>query len=122
MFMRVAAIVFLFLTRLRFLESKSVSQIIRSRFSDLKIKRPRKIEQIDYHLRRAELDLVFFSKCRASNVIPRFLKFCLSVAYNLGELGYFAPWDISGLRGIRKFWLKKIGQGKLSQIKKKCEL
>ena len=86
MFMRVAATVFLFLTRLRFLESKSVSQIIRSRFSDLIIKRLPKIEQIDYHLRRAELDLVFFSKCRASNVIPRFLKFCLSVAYNLGEL------------------------------------
>ena len=118
MFMRVAATVFLFLTWLRFLESKSVSQIIRSRFSDLTIKRLRKIEQIDYCLRRAELDLVFFSRCRASNVISRFLNFCLAVAYNLGKLGYFAPWDISELSGIRKFWLKKIRQGKLSQLNK----
>ena len=29
------------------------------------------------------------------------------VAYNLGVLGHFAPWDSFGLSSIRKFWAKK---------------
>ena len=78
MFMKVAAIVFLFLIRLRFLHSKSLSQIIRRRYGDKIIKRLRKFEKIDYRLRKAELDLEFLVKCRDNNVIPKFLNFRLA--------------------------------------------
>ena len=76
--MRVAAIVFLFLIRLRFPHSKSLSQIIRRRYGDKIIKRLRKFEKIDYRLRKAELDLEFLVKCRDNNVIPKFLNFRLA--------------------------------------------
>ena len=50
MFMKVAAIVFLFLIRLRYPHSKSLSEIIRRRYGDKIIKRLRKFEKIDYRL------------------------------------------------------------------------
>ena len=78
MFMKVAAIVFLFLIRLRFPLSKSLSQIIRRRCGDKVIKTLRKFEKIDYRLRKAELDLEFLVKCRDNNVIPKFLNFRLA--------------------------------------------
>ena len=78
MFMKVAAIVFLFLIRLRFPHSKSLSQIIRRRYGDKIIKRLRKFEKIDYRLRKAELDLEFLVKCRDNNVIHNFLNFHLA--------------------------------------------
>ena len=78
MFMRLAAIVFLFLIWLRFPQSKSVSQIIRSRYGDKTIKRLRKFEKTDYRLEKAEVDLGFFVRCRDNNVIPRFLNFRLA--------------------------------------------
>ena len=72
MFMKVAAIVFLFLIRLRFPHSMSLSQIIRRRYGDKIIKRLRKFEKIDYRLRKAELDLEFLVKCMDNNLIPKF--------------------------------------------------
>ena len=75
MFMKVAAIVFLFLIRLRFPHSKSLSQIIRRRYGDKIIKRLRKFEKIDYRLRKAELNLEFLVKRRDNNVITKFLNF-----------------------------------------------
>ena len=78
MFMKVATIVFLSLIRLRFLYSKSLSQIIRRQYGDKIFKRLCKFEKIDYHLRKAELDLEFFVKCRDNSVIPKFLNFRLA--------------------------------------------
>ena len=75
MFMKVAAIVFLFLIRLRFPQSKSLSQIIRTRYGD---KINEIIKKTDYRLRKAELDLEFLVKCRDNNVIPKFLNFPLA--------------------------------------------
>ena len=75
MFMKVAATVFLFLIRLRFPHSKSLSQIIRRRYGDKIIKRLRKFEKIDYRLQKAEPDLEFLVKCRDNNLIPKFLNF-----------------------------------------------
>ena len=78
MFMKVAAIVFLFPIRLRFPQSKSLSQIIRKRYGDKIIKRLCKFEKIDYRLRKAELDLEFLVKCRDNNLISKFLNFRLA--------------------------------------------
>ena len=71
MFMKVAVIIFLFLIRLKFPHSKSLSLIIRGRYDDKIIKRLRKFEKIDYRLQKAELDLEFLVKCRDNNVIPK---------------------------------------------------
>ena len=57
--MNVAAI--MFLRRLRFLQSKSVSQIVRREYGDKIIKR---LQKFDYSLRKAELDLEFLVKRR----------------------------------------------------------
>lgn len=47
---------------------------MRSQYGDnTKIKRLRKFEKMDYRLRKAELDLEFFVRCRDNNVISRFL-------------------------------------------------
>ena len=79
--MRVAATVFLFLIRLRFLKSKSIPEILRRRYSQSVLKRIRKFEKLDYRLRKAELDLEFLLRCRGSNVIPNFLDFRVSSHY-----------------------------------------
>ena len=78
MFMKVAAIVFLLLIRLRFPHSKSLSQIIRRQYGDKIIKRLHKFETTDYRLWKAELDLEFLVKCRDNKVIPKFLDFHLA--------------------------------------------
>ena len=41
-------------------------------------KRIRKLEKLDYRLRKAELDLQFLCKCDDNNVIPNFLNFPLA--------------------------------------------
>ena len=46
MFMRVAALVFLFLIRLRFPHSKSVAEVIRKRYGQNTVKKLRKLEKI----------------------------------------------------------------------------
>ena len=55
----VAAIVFLFLIRLPFPKSKSISDILRRRYGQSKLERIRKFEKPDYRLLKAELDLEF---------------------------------------------------------------
>ena len=36
------------------------------------------MEELDYRLRKAELDLEFLCKCNYNNVIPKFLNFCVA--------------------------------------------
>ena len=78
MFLKVAAIVFLFLIWLRFPHSKSLSQIIRRQNGDKIIKRLHKFQKIDYHLWKAELDLEFLVKYRDNKMIHKFLNFRLA--------------------------------------------
>ena len=54
MLMRVAAIVFLFLIRLRFPKSKPIPDILRKRYSQSTVKRIRKFEKLDYRICKAE--------------------------------------------------------------------
>ena len=74
----VAVFVFLFSARARFPKSKSIVEVIRSRYSENTVKRIRKLEKLDYRLRKAELDLQFECKCDDNNVIPKFLNFRLA--------------------------------------------
>ena len=75
MFMRVAVIVFLFLARVRFPRSKSIAEAIRARYNENTVKRIRKLEKLDYRLRKAELDLELLCKCNDNNIVPTFLNF-----------------------------------------------
>ena len=77
MLMIVAAIIFLFLIRLQFLKSKSISEILRRRYGQSMLKIIRTFEKLDYLIRKAELELEFLLRCRDSNVIPNFLNFKL---------------------------------------------
>ena len=80
MLMIVAAIIFLFLIRLQFPKSKSISEILRRRYGQSILKILRTFEKLDYLLRKAELDLEFLLRCRDNNVIPNFLNFKLVVS------------------------------------------
>ena len=54
MFIQVEVFVFLCLARVRNPKSKSIAEVIRSRYSGNTVKRIRKLEKLDYRLRKAE--------------------------------------------------------------------
>ena len=86
--MIVATIVFLFLIGLRFPKSKSISDILCRRYSQSTLKKIRKVEKLDYRLRKTELDLEFLLRVRDSNVIPNFWNFLVSSHYLKASLTY----------------------------------
>ena len=93
MFMHVPVVVFLSLSRVRISNSKSVAEVIRSRYSENTIKKTRKLEKLDYCLRKLELDLQFFRKCDGSNVIPFFFFFFLISFWQIVLLNIHLPSD-----------------------------
>ena len=78
MFVRVAALVLVFIIRLRFPGGKSIAEVLRERYGDVGLKTSRRFEKIDFKLRKAKLDLVFLETCDVNGYIPRFLFFKLS--------------------------------------------
>ena len=60
MFIHVADILLFFLASVRFSKSNSNAEVIQSRYSKNTVKRIRKLEKLDYRLRKPELDLHFF--------------------------------------------------------------
>ena len=98
MFIHVAVIVFLFLARVRFPKSKSIAEVIRSRYSENTVKRIRKLEKLDYRLRKTELDLQFLCKCEDNNVIPNFLNFHLANSH----LKYSSTYRLCKLNLLRE--------------------
>ena len=77
----IAAIVFVFVIRLRILQWKSGFQKIKSQYGDTTIKRLHRFARIDYRFRKVDfekkLDFECLVRCRNNNVIPRFLHICL---------------------------------------------
>ena len=63
MFLRVAVLVFLFLARLRFPKSESISSIVRRNYSGEILKAIRKFEKADYKLRKGNIDINFLVGC-----------------------------------------------------------
>lgn len=57
------------------LKSKKVAEVTQSSKNIIKI--IRKLEELDYRLRKAEVGFQFVCKCDDSNVLPNFLNFCL---------------------------------------------
>ena len=72
MFKRVAALVFLFLIRLRFPHSNSVAEVIRKRYGQNTVQKLRKLEKLNYRLRKAQVDLEFLVNCSNNSVVQSF--------------------------------------------------
>ena len=112
MLIQVAVVMFLFLARVRFPKSKSIAEVIRSRYSENTVKIIRKLEKLDYHLRKAELNLQFLCNCDDIDVIPNFLIFRLanshfkySATYRLCQLNLLReeiPQKKSTIRSLQK--------------------
>ena len=59
LYLKVVTLVFLFIIRLRFPPSKSVANIIRTRYGEATLKNIRKLEKTDFKKRKLLLDINF---------------------------------------------------------------
>ena len=71
----VFAYVLLFIMKCRFPANKSVADIIRGRYDEGTLTKIRRIEKLDFKLRKCELDVEFLQICLDNNLVPNFLKF-----------------------------------------------
>lgn len=73
----IAALVFLFLFKLRFPSGTPISRIIENRYGRQGVLRFRRLDKISIKLKKNECDLQFLNLCKAYNTIPKFLNFKL---------------------------------------------
>ena len=78
MIVKVLGLVFLFIIRIRFPKSKSIADIIRSRYGEALVRKIHKFEKNDYKLRKGHLYLRVLLDCKKNNVIPKVLQFKLA--------------------------------------------
>ena len=72
---KVFACVLLFVIKCRFPANKSVADIIRGRYDESTLTKIRRLEKLDFKLRKCDLDLEFLRICLENNFVPNFLKF-----------------------------------------------
>ena len=77
MLIRVAALVFLFIIRLRFPSHISIAEVIRRRYGINMVKKLRKLEKLDYKVRKNEADIKYLKLCHQNKMVPKFLNFKL---------------------------------------------
>ena len=77
MIVRVLALVFLFLLKLRSPANKSVAEIIRKRYGTDAVKWLHKFERFDFKIRKNEADLQFLQSRHQEGLTPKFLNFKL---------------------------------------------
>ena len=75
MFLQLALLVFLFLAKIRFPRTKSIAAITRSRHCDKVLKMVRKLEKLDFELRKEKLDIKFLFKWANNDITPIVLCF-----------------------------------------------
>ena len=78
MIVRVLALIFLFLLKLRISANKLVADIIRKRYGSEAVKRFRKFEKLDFKIRKNEADFQFLQNCHQEGLKPKFLNFKLA--------------------------------------------
>ena len=78
MIVKVLALVFLFLLKLRLSANKSVAEIIRKRYGSEVVKWLHKFEKLDFKIRKNEHDLLFLESCHQEGLTPKFLNFKLA--------------------------------------------
>ena len=72
---RVFAYVLLFVIKCRFPANKSIAEIVRGRYNGTTLKKIRRLERLDFKIRKCILDIEFLQTCLENNLIPKFLKF-----------------------------------------------
>ena len=72
---RIFAYVLLFAVKCRFPANKSVAEIIRRRYDKGTLTKIRRLEKLDYTLRKCDLDIEFLQICLENNLVPNFVKF-----------------------------------------------
>lgn len=72
---RLFAYVLLFIIKCRFPGNKSIADIIRGRYDDNILTKIRRLEKLDFKLRKFDLDVEFLHICLENNLTPNFLKF-----------------------------------------------
>ena len=75
---RLVALVFTFISRLRFPSGLSIIEVLRNRYGANLVKNVRKLEKIDYKYLKLQRDLDFLQSCQHSNITPKFLRFKLA--------------------------------------------
>ena len=75
MMIRVLSLVFLFIIRLRFPSHKSVSNVVRDRYGNAVLVKIRKLEKLDFRVRKLKLDITFLEVCIEKDVMPNFVQF-----------------------------------------------
>ena len=71
----VFAYVLLFVIKCRFPANKSIAEIIRRRYDGDVLKKIRRLEKLDFQLRKCDLDVEFLQTCLDNNLIPKFVRF-----------------------------------------------
>ena len=69
---------FIFLARICFPKTESIPSIIWRRYGNKMFREVCQFENLDYKLRKVQLDLDFLCKCKDSDVIPKFLNLRLA--------------------------------------------
>ena len=72
---RVFAYVLLFVIKCRFPGNKSVADIIRGRYDENTLTKIRRLEKLDFKLRKCDLDVEFLQICLENNLVQNFEKF-----------------------------------------------
>ena len=90
MSIRVVALVFIFLIRIRFPSYLSVVEVLRNRYGASLVKNNRNLEKIDYKYRKFQFNLNLLQTCQQSNVIPKFFQFKLTNR-NFDRLRFTTP-------------------------------
>ena len=79
LFLRVVALVFLFLIWLHFPYLKSVAKVIQKRYGENTVMRLRKLKNLDYQFWEAHIHLQFLVNCNSNSLVPKFLNFCRDI-------------------------------------------
>ena len=69
------AYVLLFAIKCRFPANKSVAEIIRRRYDGNVLTKIRRLEKLEFKLRKCDLDVEYFQICLDNNLIPKFVRF-----------------------------------------------
>ena len=75
MFAKVLSLVCIFIIRLRFPATKSISDILRKRYGAAVVKSVRKFERLDFKKKKAMLDISFLETCLKYDIYPKFIQF-----------------------------------------------
>ena len=76
--LHIFVIVFLFIIRCRFPKSRSLTDVIRSRYGNPVLKIIRKYEKLGYKIRKLSIDIEFLNNCLNHGLCPTFLKYKMS--------------------------------------------